>query len=121
MSNKNLTNKDLEILNSKFGLHALLKKDKIDVQAALQEAKLTIELRSLQEELIKLQNWVIQNDKKVVVLFEGRDAAGKGGAILRLTEYINPRHVRIAALNIPTDDEKRQWFFQRYINHLPKP
>jgi polyphosphate kinase 2 len=56
-----------------------------------------------------------------VILFEGRDAAGKGGAIRRITEYINPRHFKTIALDIPTFDEKNQWFFQRYINHLPKP
>jgi polyphosphate kinase 2 (PPK2 family) len=78
-------------------------------------------LKKKQEELIKLQNWVIENDQKVVVLFEGRDAAGKGGAIRRITEYINPRHFRIVALNIPTEDERKQWFFQRYIRQLPKP
>lgn len=78
-------------------------------------------MKKKQEELIKLQNWVIENDQKVVVLFEGRDAAGKGGAIRRITEYINPRHFRIVALNIPTEDERKQWFFQRYIRQLPKP
>jgi polyphosphate kinase 2 (PPK2 family) len=78
-------------------------------------------LKKKQEELIKLQTWVIENDQKVVVLFEGRDAAGKGGAIRRITEYINPRHFRIVALNIPTEDERKQWFFQRYIRQLPKP
>jgi polyphosphate kinase 2 (PPK2 family) len=78
-------------------------------------------LKKKQEELIKLQNWVIENDQKVVVLFEGRDAAGKGGAIRRITEYTNPRHFRIVALNIPTEDERKQWFFQRYIRQLPKP
>ena len=83
--------------------------------------KYTVELKKKQEELIKLQNWVINNDKKVVVLFEGRDAAGKGGAIRRITEYINPRHFRIVALNVPTSDERKQWFFQRYIKQLPKP
>lgn len=74
-----------------------------------------------QRELIKLQNWVIQHDQKIVILFEGRDAAGKGGAIRRITEYLNPRHFRIFALNIPTPDERKQWFFQRYITRLPKP
>ena len=71
--------------------------------------------------MIKLQNWVIEQDKKVVVVFEGRDSAGKGGAIRRITEYINPRHFKIVALDIPTEDERKQWFFQRYINRLPKP
>ena len=68
-----------------------------------------------------MQNWVIENDQKVVVLFEGRDAAGKSGAIRRITEYINPRYFRTFALSIPTPDGRKQWFFQRYIYRLPKP
>ncbi|MGB2252629.1 MAG: polyphosphate kinase 2, partial [Flavobacteriaceae bacterium] len=78
-------------------------------------------LCSLQTELIKLQSWVIEQEKKVVIIFEGRDAAGKGGAIRRTTQRMNPRHIKIVALNVPSSDEKKQWFFQRYINQLPKP
>lgn len=99
----------------------LLKSKKTNVAKALEDTKYVVTLAKKQEELIKLQNWVIENDKKVVILFEGRDAAGKGGAIRRISQYINPRHFRVVALDIPTDDEKKQWFFQRYINHLPKP
>lgn len=121
MNEINLTPEDLELLNSKVGLHALMKNKKVNVQKALDETLYNRELKKQQEELIKLQNWVIKNGEKVVVLFEGRDAAGKGGAIRRITEYINPRHFRIVALNIPTEDERHQWFFQRYINQLPKP
>ncbi len=116
-----LSEQDLELLNSKIGLHALLRNKKIKLESALNEAQYINELKQKQEELIKLQNWVIENDQKVVILFEGRDAAGKGGAIRRFTQHINPRHYRIVALDIPSDDEKKQWFFQRYINHLPKP
>lgn len=115
------TKSEIAQLNSKVGLYALLKNKKLDVGKVLEEVKYVTELRERQEELIKLQNWVIKNDKKVVILFEGRDAAGKGGAIRRITEYINPRQFRIVALNIPTKDEVKQWFFQRYINQLPKP
>ena len=121
MANRKLTNKDVSLLNSKIGLHSLLKNPKVNLKKALEEVKNIQELRQLQEKLIKLQNWVIKEDKKVVIIFEGRDAAGKGGAIRRITEYINPRHFRIVALNIPTEDERKQWFFQRYINQLPKP
>ena len=121
MTKGKLTKKDVSILNTKFGLHSLLKEKEINLSRSLKQVEYVLELRRCQEELIKLQNWVIENDKKVVVLFEGRDAAGKGGAIRRITEYINPRHFRIVALNIPTDDERKQWFFQRYINQLPKP
>ena len=116
-----LTDEELDLLNSRAGLYALLRSRKVNVRKALEEIKYDIVLKKNQEELIKLQNWVIQEDKKVVIVFEGRDAAGKGGAIRRITEYINPRFFRIVALNIPTDDERKQWFFQRYINQLPKP
>lgn len=116
-----LSEEEVTLLNSKIGLYALLKNRKIDIPKVLEEVNYTIELKKKQEELIKLQNWVIRKRKKVVILFEGRDAAGKGGAIRRITEYINPRHFKIVALNIPTSDERNQWFFQRYINQLPKP
>lgn len=121
MENPTYTQEEMDLFNSKIGLHALLKKKNTFPDKVLEEVKYAINLRQQQEELIKLQNWVIANNKKVVVLFEGRDAAGKGGAIRRITEYINPRHFRIVALNIPSDDERKQWFFQRYINQLPKP
>ena len=121
MSKKVITGEEVSLLNTKIGLHTLLKNKNIELNKVIEEVKYNVETRKRQEELIKLQSWVIENDKKVVVLFEGRDAAGKGGAIRRITEYINPRHFRIVALNIPTKDERKQWFFQRYINQLPKP
>ncbi len=121
MSTTSLSKEDIILLNSKIGLETLLKNKKIDIPKTIAELKYMTILREKQEELIKLQNWVIENEKKVVILFEGRDAAGKGGAIRRITEYINPRQFRIVALNIPTEDERKQWFFQRYINQLPKP
>jgi polyphosphate kinase len=77
------------------------------------------ELRRLQVELVKLQESVRVEGRKVVVLFEGRDAAGKGGAIKRITETLNPRFCRVVALSTPTEREKTQWYFQRYVNHLP--
>ena len=116
-----LSEEELDILNSKLGHYALLRSKKINLGRAIDEAKYANEIREKQIELIKLHNWVIKNEKKVIVLFEGRDAAGKGGAVRRITEYINPRHYRIVALNVPTYDEKKQWFFQRYINQFPKP
>ena len=121
MSKHKLTEEEVNLLNSKIGLHTALKSKNFNLNKVLDESKYIVDLKKQQEELIKLQNWVIKEEKKVVVLFEGRDAAGKGGAIRRITEYINPRHFRIVALNIPTDDERKQWFFQRYINELPKP
>ena len=77
------------------------------------------ELAKLQIELVKLQEWVKATDLKVVVLFEGRDAAGKGGTIKRITQSLNPRVCRVVALATPTEREKTQWYFQRYVPHLP--
>jgi polyphosphate kinase 2 len=77
------------------------------------------ELRQLQIELVKLQEWIKAKGLKVVVIFEGRDAAGKGGVIKRITEKLNPRICRVVALGTPTEREKTQWYFQRYVPHLP--
>jgi polyphosphate kinase len=77
------------------------------------------ELFRLQGELVKLQDWVVSSGHKVVVLFEGRDAAGKGGVIKRITQRLNPRVCRVAALPAPNDRERTQWYFQRYVSHLP--
>lgn len=76
-------------------------------------------LEELQIELVKLQDWIKEKKLKVVVIFEGRDAAGKGGVIKRITEKLNPRTCRIVALGVPTEREKSQWYFQRYAAHLP--
>lgn len=77
------------------------------------------ELFRLQGELVKLQDWVVASRHKVVILFEGRDAAGKGGVIKRITQRLNPRVCRVAALPAPNDRERTQWYFQRYVAHLP--
>lgn len=77
------------------------------------------ELKRLQGELVAMQQWVIEKGERVCLIFEGRDAAGKGSAIKRITQYLNPRHTRIAALPMPTEREKTQWYFQRYVEHLP--
>lgn len=77
------------------------------------------ELFRLQGELVKLQDWVVHKKLKVVVLFEGRDAAGKGGVIKRITQRLNPRVCRVAALPAPSERERSQWYFQRYVSHLP--
>ena len=76
-------------------------------------------LRELQIELVKLQEWVVEKGLKVVVIFEGRDAAGKGGTIKRITQSLNPRICRVTALSKPTEKERTQWYFQRYVAHLP--
>ncbi len=77
-------------------------------------------LKKLQAELIKLQQWVEVDNEKVVIIFEGRDAAGKGGAIRRITQHLNPREFKVVALPKPTIEEKGEWYFQRYINNLPR-
>jgi polyphosphate kinase len=77
------------------------------------------ELFRLQGELVKLQDWVVDRKRKVVVVFEGRDAAGKGGVIKRITQRLNPRVCRVAALPAPSEREQTQWYFQRYVSHLP--
>jgi len=77
------------------------------------------ELYRLQAELVKMQNWARASGARIAVIFEGRDAAGKGGTISRVTQYLNPRFAHIAALDKPTDREKSEWYFQRYISHLP--
>jgi polyphosphate kinase len=77
------------------------------------------QLRELQLELVTMLEWIKAKKLKVVILFEGRDAAGKGGVIKRITEYMNPRFCRVVALGVPTEKEKSQWYFQRYVPHLP--
>ena len=79
------------------------------------------QLRLLQVELVKLQQWILKTNKRVAVVFEGRDAAGKGGNIRRFMEHLNPRSSRLVALNKPTNVERGQWYFQRYIKELPNP
>jgi len=79
------------------------------------------ELIKLQAELVDLQQWVAKHKKRVCIIFEGRDAAGKGGAIRRFAEHLNPRSMRVVALTKPTDVEKGQWYFRRYIKELPNP
>ncbi len=93
-----------------------------DVKAKSHKIKTKVyerELRKLHVELVKLQEWVKAQGLKVVVIFEGRDAAGKGGVIKRITETLNPRYCRVVALGVPTEREKSQWYFQRYVAHLP--
>jgi len=91
------------------------------VQIWVKEEKLAYEkeLAELQVELLKFQNHVKEKGLKILMIFEGRDAAGKGGTIKRITEHLNPRGARVVALNKPSDTEKSQWYFQRYVEHLP--
>jgi polyphosphate kinase 2 len=94
-------------------------KEQSDNGSALDRKVYFQELFRLQRELIKLQDWVVTQKLKVVVLFEGRDAAGKGGVIKRITQRLNPRVVRVVALPAPSERERSQWYFQRYVPHLP--
>lgn len=117
---RELSLSELKKLNSKKGLIALLSKEPMNIDRTLRFVNYERKLIKLQTEVIKLQTWAIKNNERIIVLFEGRDAAGKGGAIRRITERINPRHIRIVALQKPTEDEKSQWYFQRYIQQFPK-
>jgi polyphosphate kinase 2 len=119
--NNALSPEEVELLNSKIGLKALFANKKVDLEKALRDAQYEEALREKQAELVKLQAWAIKNNKKIIINFEGRDVAGKGGAIRRLSAHINPRYYKIVALDIPTIEEQGQWYFQRYVNHLPKP
>ena len=96
-------------------------KKNIEIDKVLKNLKYEIELGKLQIELVNLQQWITKNKLRVAVLFEGRDAAGKGGSIKRFMEHLNPRSSRVVALSKPTDNEKGQWYFRRYIKELPNP
>ena len=116
----NFTEKDLKKLNSKKGLLSILSNDIVNLPKTIRYIDYEKELKTLQTELIRQQACIIDNNMRVIVIFEGRDSAGKGGAIRRITERINPRHFRIVALPKPTEVEQTQWYFQRYIQQFPK-
>jgi len=117
----NFNKKELKLLNSNMALKIMLQSEKIEPRKVLRLVNYERQIEDLQVELIKLQHWVISAKKRVVVLFEGRDVAGKGGAIRRINHHLNPRHYRVVALPKPSDEERGQWYFQRYINKLPNP
>lgn len=110
----------VEKLNSKNGINAMLSKETLNYAKTIRFLDYEKKLKKLQVELVRLQTWAIQNDERIIILFEGRDAAGKGGAIRRATERINPRNFRIVALPKPSKEERTQWYFQRYVNQFPK-
>jgi polyphosphate kinase 2 len=113
--------KDIEKVNSKDQLLDIIKKKNINIDKVLNTIQYEQEKKLLQIELVKLQQWIKKNNKRVAVMFEGRDAAGKGGNIRRFTEHLNPRSMRLVALSKPTNIEMGQWYFRRYIKHLPNP
>lgn len=118
---KKIQEEDIKILNKKVSLTSLFHNDDpLNYSKAIRYYNYTKKLKRLQVELIKLQEHIIENNQRVIVIFEGRDAAGKGGAIRRITERINPRHFRIVALPKPNKEERSQWYFQRYVNKFPK-
>lgn len=117
---KEFSESDIKKLNSKRGLRAVLSKEPYNPERAIRYVDYERKLKKLQVELIRLQTWGINNNERIIILFEGRDAAGKGGAIRRIVERINPRHTRIVALPKPNEDEKTQWYFQRYVEQFPK-
>ena len=116
-----LTIDDFKSIKTNQELKDLLKQRNIDIEKPLIKLEYEEELRKLQIELVKLQQWVSKNNHRVAIIFEGRDAAGKGGNIRRFTEHLNPRSTRLVALTKPTEVEKGQWYFRRYIQHLPNP
>jgi polyphosphate kinase 2 len=114
-----ITKKDLERINTKEGYLDLLRSKTVDVKKLLKTLKYEEDLNELQVELLNLQGWAVENKKRIAILFEGRDAAGKGGTIRRFIEHLNPRSNRVVALPKPTETEREQWYFRRYIKHLP--
>lgn len=116
-----LTEQELAEVNSKKGLLQLLATKNINVTKALAMLRYERELEKLQIELVKLQRSVQLEGRRVAIIVEGRDAAGKGGTIRRFIEHMNPRSARVVALSKPSEVERGQWYFQRYIEHLPNP
>lgn len=117
-----ITEETLKSIRTKSNLINYLKskaKENPSYQSALDKYSYEQELITLQAELVDFQRWVQRENKKIAILFEGRDASGKGGTIKRFTEHLNPRAMRIVALNKPTEVEKNQWYFNRYIKELP--
>jgi polyphosphate kinase 2 len=114
-----LTEDDLRRVNTRKGLIQLLENKAVDIEEVCKTLLYEQELRQLQVELVRLQRWVQSNGERIAILVEGRDAAGKGGTIRRFTEHLNPRAMRVVALPKPSDEERGQWYFQRYIRQLP--
>lgn len=118
--NQVITKSNLVQLSSREALLKLLNEKNVNISKAIRTINYETELRSLQIELTKLQQWIKETDLRVAVIFEGRDASGKGGTIRRFKEHLNPRSMRVVALNKPTEQETKQWYFRRYIKELPQ-
>jgi len=117
----NISIEELNSISERSELKTLFDAHSIKYNKTLAVLRYENELRSLQIELIKMQNWAKEKKKRIAIIFEGRDAAGKGGAIRRFTEHLNPRSMRVVALNKPTSVEQGQWYFTRYVKELPNP
>ena len=113
--------KDLNRAKTRHDLLKIAEKKGLPLNKTLRNLRYEEELRLLQTELVNLQRWVYQKKLRVAVIFEGRDAAGKGGSIKRFVEHLNPRSMRVVALSRPTEVEMGQWYFRRYIKELPNP
>ena len=118
--NINFSKKDLKLLNKNKALIDLISKDNTTLTKTLRYVRFERELKKLQVEMIKLQNWTSEKNKKIIIVFEGRDSAGKGGAIRRAIQHLNPRKLKVVALPKPTKTEQGQWYFQRYVEHFPR-
>lgn len=113
--------KHLVEAKSRDDLIDIAKKNNISIEKTLNKLKYEAELQLLQSEVVNLQKWIAKKQMRVAIIFEGRDAAGKGGSIKRFKEHLNPRTSRVVALTKPTIEEKGQWYFRRYIQVLPNP
>ncbi len=116
-----LDREDFESLQSRKDIYNLAEERNVKLAKFKWDLEYEKQLKKLQAELVNLQKWISDNNLRVAVLFEGRDAAGKGGSIKRFTEHLNPRAMRVVALSKPTEMEKGQWYFRRYIKELPNP
>ncbi len=118
-----ISDKDLNILNSKKGIKHLIRKNNININTindALQQIDYRNKLTQLQIQLLKMQKHIINNNKRLIILCEGRDYAGKNGAIRSFMEHMNPRNCELVALPKPSEDDEKSWYFQRYVEKLPK-
>ncbi|GAA4271821.1 polyphosphate kinase 2 [Aquimarina gracilis] len=115
------TREDLTHAKKRKQLIDIASQRNIDISKIQRRLRYEDELRALQAEMVNLQQWIAKKKLRVAIIFEGRDAAGKGGSIKRFTEHLNPRSMRIVALSKPTEEEKGQWYFRRYIKELPNP
>jgi polyphosphate kinase 2 len=121
MIDNKLTKEDFQKVESKKDLLKIIEEKQIPIQKTLNTIEYEDTLIELQKELVKLQTWVQLTKMRVAIIFEGRDAAGKGGTIRRFVEHLNPRTMRVVALDKPTAVEKGQWYFERYVKELPNP